>query len=47
MARSGHPSGHLLDGKDEPSFLHALSGKNIRSHDYYHAHRKKGRWSKP
>ena len=33
-----------MDGKDEPSFLHLLSGKNIRSHDYYYVHRKKGRW---
>ena len=41
---AGIPPVVCLDGKDEPSFLHVLSGKNIRSHDYYYVHRKKGRW---
>ena len=31
---AGIPPVICLDGKDEPSFLHVLSGKNIRSHDY-------------
>ena len=41
---AGIPPVICLDGKDEPSFLHVLSGKNIRSHGYYYVHRKKGRW---
>ena len=41
---AGIPPVICLDGKDKPSFLHVLSGKNIRSHHYYYVHRKKGRW---
>ena len=41
---AGIPPVICLDGKDEPAFLHVLSGKSIRSHDYYFVHRKKGRW---
>ena len=44
MARSGIPPTICLDWKEEPSFLHALFRENIRSHDYYYAHRKKDRW---
>jgi len=41
---AGIPPVICLDDKDEPSFLHVLSGENIRSHNYYYVHRKKGQW---
>ena len=41
---AGIPPVICLDRKGEPSFLHVLSGKSIRSHDYYFVHRRKGRW---
>ena len=41
---AGIPPVVCLDDKDEPSFLHVLSGENIRSHNYYYVHRKKGQW---
>jgi hypothetical protein len=41
---AGIPPVICLDEKDEPSFLHVLSGDDVKSHSYYYVRREKGKW---
>ncbi|MDE0820913.1 MAG: BNR-4 repeat-containing protein [Opitutales bacterium] len=41
---AGIPPTICLDEKDEPTFLHILSGESVRSHHYYYVRREKGQW---
>jgi hypothetical protein len=41
---AGIPPAMALDGDGEPTFLHVLSGDDIKTHRYYYVRRKDGKW---
>lgn len=41
---SGIPPGVALDKNGEPTFLHMVSGENLRTHHYYYVRRERGQW---